>query len=254
MMLLNYIKERVYNQNTNFMGIFVGKVGTGKSWSALRIAEQTDPTFNISRVFFSIKDLLDAVEKDIIKPTQAVIFDEAGIDASNRDSYMSMKNKAIAQLNQTWRYKRIICIWTVPDISNIDAGTRKSFDTIFETKKVFKKAGYVKISCKFIDINHQSGKMYEKHGRINNDIIMYKIHKPSIKLRHKYQKKKDEFARELYKKLKEKIDPKEKVDKQAFRRCNICNTLGNYSHTRKKFVCRKCGNIYNPPKEATHLV
>ena len=253
-MLLKYIKERVFNKNTNFMGIFVGKVGTGKSWSALRIAEQTDPTFNISRVFFSIKDLLDAVEKDNIKPTQAVIFDEAGIDASNRDSYMSMKNKAIAHLNQTWRYKRIICIWTVPDITNIDAGTRKSFDTIFETKEVYANAGYVKVTCKFMDVNHQSGKMYEKHARINNDIIMYKIHKPSVKLRHAYQKKKDKFARELYKKLKEKIDPKEKKVIQSWRTCKICGASARWRETKKNFMCRSCGNTWPAPKEATHLV
>ena len=90
--ITEYIDQEVNVFNRNFCGIFVGRVGTGKSWSALRYAEVIDPTFNIDRVVFKISDLLNLAKT--LDPGKAIIFDEAGIDASNRESYMNKLNKA----------------------------------------------------------------------------------------------------------------------------------------------------------------
>lgn len=242
-MLLDYILQRVNARNTNFMGIIVGEVGTGKSWSSIAIAERLDPSFNVDRVYFDIKSLLKDLKSNKIKATQAVILDEAGVNASNRDSYMSDTNKVISFLNQTWRLKRIICFWTVPNISFIDKGTRGSFNMIFETKRILKSKNRVVISGKNIQVNQQSGKVYMKNWYDGANIIQYKCPKPSLKLRRDYETKKEMFFNNLVNKLEKKLNPQQEL-KDKFR-CPICKSKNfKYRQRQDGFYCRRCGNTW----------
>ena len=246
--LIDRINENVKTLNRNYCGLFVGRVGTGKSWSCIRIAEQYDPTFTIKeRVVFRIVDLVRKVKNGELKPGSIIIFDEAGIDASNRKSYMNKLNKALAYLMQTWRHRRIVMFITVPDISYIDAGVRKLFDDLFETKEVMKKEGVVRVDAKHIQVNLQTGDTYYKRWRMNHEIILMSIGKPSVKNRHIYEKMKTDFTTKLYEEIEEDLTPKEKPknqDKDNPRRCPNCGNLGIWRGRLRVYRCRSCDTTW----------
>jgi replication-associated recombination protein RarA len=60
---VRWIKKRVDN-NLNFLAIFEGSPGAGKSYSALSIAKQIDPEFNPKeQVAFNFKELMRIINK-----------------------------------------------------------------------------------------------------------------------------------------------------------------------------------------------
>ena len=61
--LIQYIRDRVEKRNKNFVMLFVGATGSGKSYSALRLAEMLDKTFDIERVKFKAKDFMNCINE-----------------------------------------------------------------------------------------------------------------------------------------------------------------------------------------------
>jgi replication-associated recombination protein RarA len=60
---VRWIKKRI-DDNLNFLAIFEGSPGAGKSWSALSIAYAIDPEFNPrDQVAFSFRDLMRIINK-----------------------------------------------------------------------------------------------------------------------------------------------------------------------------------------------
>jgi len=242
---INYIKNQVTRENRNFTGIFVGRTGSGKSWSTLKVAVECDPDFTIDHVVFKVEDLLNLVHDGNLKPGTAIVFDEAGVAISNRQSYMNKFNKSISFLLQTWRNMRLILLVTVPDIAFVDAGVRKLFDAVIECEKVVKSRNVVKADWKFIQVNAQSGKAYF-HNLKNSKFeqLSVEIGKPDVKLIHLYEKKKREFQEKLYKELSTvSVDIREKHNKNidSIRTCKECGHLGRWNITEQVFKCQTCG-------------
>lgn len=244
--IIKHIREQVHSKNRNFTAACVGKVGTGKSYSVMHLAEILDPNFSVDNVVFRITDLLDLVNSDKLQAGSVVVFDEAGIDASNRQSYMNKLNKALSFLLQTWRFRRIILFVTIPDISMIDAGTRKMFDAVFETMAIIKRERVCVLKIKFIQVNAQSGKAYFKRPRNNSGIVKTKLKKPNIKLVNRYEKKKAIFLDALYREIKQTLEPpKEITPRIAKPRCPECGSGDiRYIIKEDKQGCRVCGNKF----------
>ena len=242
--LTEHIKKEL-RKNRNFCGLFIGKVGTGKSYSALKMAENLDPGFNIDRIVFDIPALLDLAQK--LQPGNVIIFDEAGISGSNRNSYMNTLNKSLSFLLQTWRHRQIILFVTIPDIAFIDKGVRKMFDIVLESKGVVKDRKIVKMAVKFVQVNFQSGKAYYKSPRSSSHIVNTEIGKPSIKLINRYEKAKTKFTTELYKSIQAELKPEEKKKNgvEEIRRCKECGNLGIYKRARDLWECRGCPNSWS---------
>jgi len=250
MNVLGYIKEQVHTYNRNFVGIVVGRVGTGKSYTTIRFAEELDPTFNVDRIVFKVEDLLDIVHENKLPPGSVIVFDEAGIGVSNRQHYMNKFNKAMGFLLQTWRARNLILFVTVPDLGFVDAGVRKMFDALIETTKVIKSKRVVRVKWKFIQVNPQLGKAYFHGLTDGNCKIDLLVKKPSVKLIHIYEKKKEEFLTELYKDIKTTLEPPKQEVNAANdrRRCPECKTLsGRFKPTTNTFLCRSCGATWKNP-------
>jgi hypothetical protein len=242
--VIKHIQAEI-GKNRNYCVAAVGRVGTGKTYSAIRLATQLQPGFTIDNILFDIPTLLDKVYKEEVKAGEVLIFDEAGISASNRESYMNKFNKAMSFLLQTWRHRQIILIITTPNIAYIDAGTRKMFDAIMECKKVVKSRKVVQVSWKFLQTNTQSGKTYYHNAKTNDmENLQLEVGKPGIKILRKYEKKKKEFTDKLYKDLKGTlIETKELDDKREIRRCPECKSmLTRFNVTEEKMNCRQCGH------------
>jgi len=103
----------------NFLIAIVGETGSGKSYMALRLGEVLDPNqdFNIDHVTFTPDEFFDFLSK--AKHNCFVVFDEAGVSFSHRE-YMSMINKMLGMVFQTFRYKFINVIFTLPSLGYMD--------------------------------------------------------------------------------------------------------------------------------------
>jgi len=252
-LIIKYIRGQL-NKSRNFCTLCVGRVGTGKSYSAMRFAETLDPDFNVDKVVFKIEDLLEMVHDESIPAGSVIVFDEGGIAISNRNHYMNKFNKAMAMLLQTWRHRNIILFVTVPDISFVDAGIRKLFDATMESQEVIKSRKVVQVKWKFTQLNNQSGKLYYKNAKLKSKILRIEIKKPSIKLIHAYEKKKKEFTTELYKNLQAELKPEEKEEENNIRRCTECGGLGSYFPKLHLLRCRGCGHEWeHSPHKITNV-
>lgn len=130
--LPNYIKSRV-DKNQNFVMLFVGQTGTGKSYAAMSLGEEVDPGFGIERVVFSADEFISSLNSDesLVKGS-VIMWDEAGVGMPAREWY-SLSNKVISYVVQTFRVKGYILIMTTPSLKYIDSQIRSLFHGIAET-------------------------------------------------------------------------------------------------------------------------
>ena len=161
---VRYIKKRI-DENKNFMAIISGATGSGKSWSALSIGQLLDPEFDVSRVIFRGTDLLKLINSGKLKKGSVIVWDEAGVDLSNR-SWQSATNKLLNFLLQTFRHKNIILLFTTPYSDFVDKLTRRLFHAEFKTISIDFDKNTTKIKPLLIQYNARYGKFYYKFLRI----------------------------------------------------------------------------------------
>ena len=218
--LVRYIHKRIKN-NKNFLCTITGPTGSGKSWTALSIAELLDPEFTVDRVIFRGRDLMKLINDGNLKPGSVIIWDEAGIDLSNRN-WQSLTNKMLNALLQTFRHKNFILFFTVPYHDFIDVSSKKLFHADFETQRINKNKGEVVLKPKLLQYNSNLQKWYRKYLKVSQNgavvkIRRWKVPKPSDGLISKYEEKKNEFTIGLNKdigKQLQKLDPKDIDDMQ----------------------------------------
>ena len=130
--LPNYIKSRV-DKNQNFVMLFVGQTGTGKSYAAMSLGEHLDPGFDIGRIVFSAEEFIYILNNDgsLVKGS-VIMWDEAGVGMPAREWY-SLSNKVISYVVQTFRVKGYILIMTTPSMKYIDSQIRALFHGLAQT-------------------------------------------------------------------------------------------------------------------------
>ena len=199
--IVKYIHYRI-KSNKNFITSITGPTGSGKSWTALSIAELLDEDFNIDRVIFRAGDLMRLINSGTLEKGSVIIWDEAGIDLSNRN-WQSAMNKVINFLLQTFRHRNFILIFTVPYSDFIDSASRKLFHGEFITCGVNKKKKTCTIKPKMLQYNSSMKKWYAKYIKMRKDggkiikIKRWKVPKPSEQLIKDYEEKKNEFTKIL---------------------------------------------------------
>ncbi len=112
--LLHY---RLWGENKNFIVIFVGETGSGKSYSALALAEMIDPNFDISKVVYTPEEFFEVLDR--VGKGEVVIFDEAGVGVPARE-WQTIQNRLMSYVLQVFRYKNIGVIFTTPSSDFID--------------------------------------------------------------------------------------------------------------------------------------
>lgn len=139
------IRQKVWRrcniENQHFMGVVVGREGTGKSHTALKIASGVDPTFDAERVFFDPKHLLETLQDDQYGAGTAVVIDEAGVGMGNR-SWYEKDQILLNQALQTARDDNMAVLFTLPRESELDSQTRGRLHARIEMTKVYPRRGY----------------------------------------------------------------------------------------------------------------
>jgi len=206
---ISYIKKRI-EKKKNFLGFIGGPTGSGKSWAGLSICNMADATFNPERIVTTMRQLIKLVNSEKLKEGSAILWDEAGIDISNK-SWQSLTNKTINFLMQTFRHKRFILIFTSPYLDFIDAGTRKLFHAEFLMSSIDYDKEKSKVKPYLIQYNSRARKFYYKYLRVNtkrgiSPIKIWNIPKPPQWLIDEYEIIKTKFTTELNKDIERQLD------------------------------------------------
>ena len=212
--LIQSVQKRLWKQNKNWLSIITGQTGSGKSWSALSLAEKIDPSFDTSKVVLRPENFMEKVAEREWGQGDVVVFDEAGAGMSAK-AHMTKKNRIIDQVLQTFRRQNIAVIFTVPSKSNVDKSVRRLLHTYIETKTIDYINERNHLKWLEMDYNQKTDKIYYKYPKRRTDsgalkkIKTVKMGKPSESLikayeekRSKYQdSKNNEFLDELQEKM-----------------------------------------------------
>lgn len=195
---------------------------THNSWSGLSICNQVDENFSVKKIVTSTRQLLELINNDEIQAGDAILWDEAGIDISNRN-WQSLVNKTLNFLFQTFRHKRFIVIMTVPYMDFIDAGTRKLLHAEFEIQKIDYATSKAKIKPQIIQYNSRTKKFYYKYLRIRTNrgigpIRAWSVEKPPEWLIEAYEEIKSNFTSSLNKELQKELENEDEKKKNKNKR------------------------------------
>ena len=220
---IKYIRQRI-RQNKNFVCLISGQTGSGKSWCALSIAEMLDPNFKMEQVIFKGTELLALINSGKLKRGSVIVWDEAGIDLSNR-AWQSATNKLLNFVFQTFRHKGYILFFTTPYGDFIDKQTRRLFHCEMKTIRINFKARKTKIKPLLLQWSSPLQKFY--YHRLQVSVLnsgfapldFWDVPAPSDPLIDKYEAWKDNFTANLNKEIWEELqklegDKKDKKDKK----------------------------------------
>jgi hypothetical protein len=209
---VSYIKGRILKKK-NFLGVITGPPGIGKSWTALSVCYQADDTFSPTKIVTTTKQLLELINSGTLKSGDAILWDEAGIDISNRN-WQSIVNKTLNFLFQTFRHKRLIIIMTVPYMDFVDAGTRKLIHAEIEVQKIDYDTCEARTKPMIIQYNSRTKKFYYKYLRVRTDkgvspLRAWHVSKPPQWLIDAYEDIKSKFTSKLNLELQKDLEDEE---------------------------------------------
>lgn len=114
---MDNLKKEVLKKDYDGFVVLDGQEGTGKSTLALQLALYCDPTFNLSRVVFTIDQFLEAVEN--ATKGQAIVFDETMGYLGSRGS-MSKFNRVLIKVFSEMRSKNLFIFLNIPSFFELD--------------------------------------------------------------------------------------------------------------------------------------
>ena len=244
--ILDSVRARLWRRNANWISAIVGGVGSGKSWSAISIADYVDNDFSIDKVFFRIADFVNAINEGKITKGSCCVLDEAGISWQARN-FMRDENKQISQLFQIMRFLNFGVIMTVPSLYFVDKHGRDLLHAIMKTKTINYDQGYCELEYKLNDFNPILNKPYRKYPRIRCDdgkirrVASIKVFKPDQSLINRYEEKKKIFAMKLIRDVEDRIRKKAEKSKPGKPvKCKKCGYEWEYKGKTKEPTCPGC--------------
>jgi len=195
--------KRCNVENKHFMGCIVGREGSGKSHTAIKIASGVDPTFDADRVFFDPSRLLEVLRDDEHGAGTAVVIDEAGVGLGNRTWY-DKDQILLNQALQTARDDNMCVLFTLPRLSELDSQTRGRLHTFIEMMSMNKREGYA--DARWLNLSpsrDESAQLYKEYPRLKEHGQTKKIERvrftpPDTGIVEGYEARKAEFKDELY--------------------------------------------------------
>lgn len=215
------VYDQVHKKQRNCLIVITGDTGKGKSYIAMKIAHSLDPEgFNEKtlreRLIADPKKFVDLVvnKRKELYTGACLVFDEAGTGLAAREWY-SHNNKAIDYILQTFRYQKLVVIFTVPNMSFIDKHARQLFHYYLEALDVDIKRGLNIVKLFELSYNKMKPdepyRKYLRNGR--KKLKRFKFKKVPARLWHVYEKYAEEFKIKIGKKT---LEPKEEMKKEVF--------------------------------------
>lgn len=209
---ITFINKRLRN-NLNFICLFSGATGIGKTWNGISLAYQLDPEFDAEKqITFDFKETMQLVNSSWLKgkKLKVILWDEPQISVSNR-SWQSLTNKLMNYLLSTFRHQNIVLIFCAPYKDFLDSQAMKLLHCIFECQGVNRKKKLSKVRPKIQQYNAMLKKTYQhplyviRDGKVR-PLRVWDITKPPQKLIDIYERRKTEFTSRLNKEIESQLD------------------------------------------------
>lgn len=200
------IWDRLNKQNEHFMGVIVGQEGSGKSHTAIKIANLIDPSFTADRVIFDVADLLKVLNEGKHDPGNFYVLDEAGVQLGRR-TWQERGQVLANQALQLIRSHNLGLLFTLPRLGELDSQTQGRLQAFIEmTRK--ENGEYVEAKWKWMDPDRSdsTGKIYKKYPRRRMGygskirVRTVAFTPPDQALVDPYERRKEKFQQEFYEK------------------------------------------------------
>jgi len=210
---VKFIKQRIRN-NKNFLGVFIGQTGSGKSYGAISLSDiimdfkmpyQDNICFKANKF---MQRLDEGLEQRTLPKGSALDWDEVGIDLNAKD-WQSRTSKIISKVMQTFRTENLIVFFTVPYLDFVSKDSRKLIHAYFQTIKIDRKRKLVYVKPYLIQTNQVTGKMYRKYLKVKTDngsivkVKMIALPIPRKEIVDYYEEAAGKFKRDI---IKESMD------------------------------------------------
>lgn len=231
---VTWVKKRI-RENLNFICLFSGEPGAGKTYSGISFAEQLDPDFDATKqITFSFHETLKLINSDWFKnlKIKVILWDEPQITISNR-AWQSKMNQMMNSLLSTFRHQNIILIFCAPYKDFLDSQSMKLMHCEFICTGWSKKTQLSSIKPILLQYN-SSLKIFFPHklfvmddGNSAVPLEYWDIKMPSAKNRAIYEPRKAFFTSKLNKQIEKDLDNAQKKENEKENRSPEPNSLGN---------------------------
>ncbi len=210
---ISFIKKRLTTLNSNWIELFSGESGSGKTWSAISQCESIDPNFDVSKqVVFSFKQFMKVVNSEWFKNLKwrLIIFDEPQTEVSNR-KWQSLTNQLLNYLMTTFRHQNIATIFCCPYKDFLDSASMKMVHCETQMVGIDKKACLVKTKPRLQQYNPSMKKYYQHRIQVMSPggkvipLTWDYIPKPSKKAIELYEEAKTRFTTQLNLNIERKL-------------------------------------------------
>jgi len=203
--LTNVMMRRI-KSNQNWLACVVGKTGSGKSYSCLRMAElyyqkKFHKPFPIKHVCWTPEDVMELLVHGNLQKGDLIILEEAGTSMGSLD-FQNKVSKIFNYILQTFRSRNIILIMNLPFFSLLNKQTRMMLHMKIITLDIDRAKKQTIVSAYHLQWVDFQKEPYRHTPQVIVDGCYEKIHEisynlPSDKLRNDYEKEKDKFVKDL---------------------------------------------------------
>lgn len=197
--------------NEHFVGCIVGREGSAKSYTSLRIGERVDPGFSAEQIFFDPVELIEYLQnktKEELKGSY-IMLDESGVGLGNRTWYDEGQID-INQALQTVRDDNIALMFTLPRLEELDKQTKGRLKSYIEMTDKDEEKMIATGRWRNIDPSRgNEDRIYRKYPRAIQGDGRMRLTRMQFKppqdeeLVSNYEQKKDEFKQQLFDKIQD---------------------------------------------------
>jgi hypothetical protein len=206
--IVSRVQDQLHKFNKNYMHVFCGDPGSGKSYCSLAFACAVDPEFDPENIVFDVRSFIKLIR--MAKKGTSIVFDEAEVEGSSRD-WQSARNKALKAISETFRFRNLAVYWTAPTFGDIDRGVRLVLHAFSESIGIDYDNKIALMTYEQILKNRKTGDIYFKPVKIHlkngaREIRWLGFTLPPKKILNEYEKMKQEFFEDLLDKLDRELE------------------------------------------------
>lgn len=248
-MLKREVWDRMWVNDEHFMTVIVGREGSGKSHTGIKIAETVDPTFDAERVLFDPASFLRRLrEWKSNNETQGkcVVIDEAGVGVGVRTWY-DKDQILLNQVLQIIRDENMGVIFTLPRLEELDSQTEGRLHAFLQMGE--KKPGEW-VSVKWLNwdpTRDGRNKIYREYPKMKIDghkrpVKRLKVSPPSEDIITAYEKRKEQFQDEQYSEaideMEDDVDDEKTVKEVAMELADsdLSQYVSLHGQTKKPYI------------------
>lgn len=113
------VKKRVLTKDRDYVAVYDGEEGVGKSVLAMQHARILDPNFNLTQVVFTSDEFIKIIKDPKTKKGACIVLDEAFNAANNRASLTEV-NRSMIALATEMRQKNLFVLLVLPTFFDLD--------------------------------------------------------------------------------------------------------------------------------------